>query len=72
MKVVVFEQTLPLYRGQLVAGKISVDTNPETVQKYGVMSVPTVLVFQCGNPTSQLIGYRPKQNILELLNLQAV
>jgi thioredoxin 1 len=59
------------YKDELVVGAINVDTNPQTVQKYGVMSMPTVVVFQQGEPISRLIGYRPKQTILNLLNLAA-
>lgn len=60
------------YGGQLLVGKINVDTNPETAQKYGVMSMPTVLVFQHGHAVSNFVGNRPKQNMLALLGLAVV
>lgn len=60
------------YEDQITVGKLNVDENPETVQKYGVMSMPTVLVFQGGKVMSNLVGYRPKQQILEWLGLSAM
>jgi thioredoxin 1 len=57
------------YGDQLVIGKLNVDKNPETTQKYGVMSMPTIIVFQRGQVVSNFVGARPKQNMLDLLGL---
>ncbi|MCL6626751.1 MAG: thioredoxin family protein, partial [Alicyclobacillus shizuokensis] len=48
-------------------GKLDVDENPETTQKFGIMSVPTVLVFKNGQVVKQLIGYRPKSDMVAQL-----
>jgi thioredoxin 1 len=44
-----------------------VDENPQTAQKYGIMSVPTLLVFKNGQVVKQLIGYRPKSDLIAQL-----
>jgi thioredoxin 1 len=51
--------------GTLKIVKLDVDENPETAQKYGVMSIPTLLVFKGGREVNRLIGYMPKNQILQ-------
>jgi thioredoxin 1 len=51
----------------VVVGKINVDEQPELAAKYGIMSIPTVMVFDKGEPVKKSIGVKPKQQILELL-----
>ncbi len=51
--------------GALKIVKLDVDENPETAQKYGVMSIPTLLVFKGGREVNRLIGYMPKNQILQ-------
>lgn len=54
--------------GTLKIAKLDVDDNPVTAQKFGVMSIPTLLVFKNGREVSRLVGYRPKQQLLQQLN----
>ncbi len=54
-------------RGDILVGKINVDEQPELAQQYGVMSIPTVLVFQNGQVKSKSVGAVPKESILKLL-----
>ncbi|UOF88794.1 thioredoxin [Fodinisporobacter ferrooxydans] len=49
--------------GQLVVGKLNVDENPQTAQKYGIMSIPTLLVFKNGQVVKQLVGYMSKNDL---------
>jgi thioredoxin 1 len=44
--------------------KINVDENPNTAREYGVMSIPTLLVFQGGEPAKRLVGARGKAALL--------
>lgn len=44
--------------------KLNVDENPETARKYGVMSIPTLLVFKDGEPAKRIVGAKPKQALL--------
>ncbi|MFF2850262.1 thioredoxin [Streptomyces sp. NPDC058001] len=47
--------------------QIDVDTNPETTLAYGVLSMPTLMVFRAGEPVKSLVGARPKRRLLEEL-----
>lgn len=46
---------------------LDVDSNPQTAQKYGVMSIPTIIVFKNGTPVSSLVGVRSKDDYLEAI-----
>ena len=48
-------------------GKINVDDEPELAGQFGVMSIPTLLVFKDGKIACQSVGVRPKNFILEML-----
>ena len=48
-------------------GKINVDDEPELAGQFGVMSIPTLLVFKDGQIAGQSVGVRPKATILEML-----
>ena len=48
-------------------GKINVDEQPELAGEFGVMSIPTLLVFEQGKLVRQAVGARPKASVLELL-----
>ena len=47
--------------------KINVDDEPELAGQFGVMSIPTLLVFKDGQIANQSVGVRPKDFILEML-----
>ena len=49
--------------------KVNVDNSPELAGVYGVMSIPTLIVFKDGNPVSQNIGYCPKEKVEEMINI---
>lgn len=46
--------------------KIDIDENMEIAQKYGVMSIPTFIVFKNGEPAGKTLGAQPKEDILAL------
>jgi thioredoxin 1 len=48
--------------------KLDVDENQETAGKFGVMSIPTLLVFKDGQVVDQVVGFQPKEALVELLN----
>ena len=49
-------------------GKINVDEQPELAERFGIMSIPTLLVIKNGKVVHQAVGARPKQAILEMLD----
>ncbi len=51
------------YDGRLSIVRMDVDQNPKTATKYGVMSIPTLLVFKQGKPISHMVGFRPKAEL---------
>ena len=48
------------YEGKVVIGKVNVDENNQTAQEYGVMSIPTVVVFKGGKEAGRKIGFAGK------------
>ncbi len=51
------------YEGRVEFRKLNVDENPETSMKYGIRSIPTLLVFKDGKPVDQVIGAVPKKEL---------
>ncbi|PAV27640.1 thioredoxin [Virgibacillus profundi] len=51
--------------------KLDVDENQETAGKFGVMSIPTLLLFKDGNVVDQVIGFQPKEALVDLINKHA-
>ncbi|WP_152654789.1 thioredoxin [Oceanobacillus sp. CFH 90083] len=51
--------------------KLDVDENQETAGKFGVMSIPTLLLFKDGEVVDQVIGFQPKEALTDLINKHA-
>jgi thioredoxin 1 len=51
------------YTGKLKVGKVNVDENPQLSLKYGIRSIPTLMIFKEGKVVGQLIGVQPKDVI---------
>ncbi|MCS7088127.1 MAG: thioredoxin [Thermoflexales bacterium] len=60
----VLEQIAAEYPDQIKIAKLDVDSNPATAMKYGVMSIPTLILFKDGQPVDRLVGYMPKERLL--------
>ena len=52
---------------KLVVGKLDVDANPEVSRKYGILSIPSMLLFVDGVEKARIVGARGKQQILDEL-----
>ncbi len=48
-------------------GKLNVDDNPSVSQKYGITSIPTMMLFKDGKPVERLVGALPKEELLEAI-----
>ena len=56
------------YEGKVAFFKLNVDDNPKTASQYGVMSIPTLIVFKGGQPVSNIVGFRPKAELKKNLD----
>ena len=56
----VVEELASEYDGKIKFAKLNVDFNPQTSAKYGVRSIPTLLIFRGGAPVGQIVGAVPK------------
>ena len=63
----VIEEIANEYAGKVTVGKVNVDDERELALEYGVSSIPTVMVFQNGEVKETSVGYRPKEEIEQLL-----
>ena len=64
----VIEELTKDYEGKIEFTKVNVDEAPFVASKYGVMSIPTIIVFKDGKPLNQVIGYQPKDQLKKLLD----
>ena len=56
-------------RSDIKVGKVNVDEQPDLAAQFGVMSIPTLLVFKNGKLVNQTVGARPKSGVLALLDV---
>jgi len=60
----IVEQIAEENSDKMLVGKLDVDANGETAMKFGVMSIPTLILFKDGEPVERLVGYRPKEQLM--------
>ena len=64
----IVEELADEYAGKVEFVKMNTDDNPNTAIKYGIRSIPTLLVFKSGQPVGQIIGFRPKSDLKKRLD----
>lgn len=64
----IVEELAQDFAGKAKIGKLNVDENPNIAQKYGVMSIPTLLIFKNGTVVKQFIGVQSKEILTGELN----
>ena len=64
----VIEELATEYTGKVDFAKVDVDANGPLAAKYGIASIPTMIVFKGGQPVKQFIGYKPKKEFQKLLD----
>lgn len=57
------EELAAEYDGKLLFAKVNVDENPGLAARFGVMSIPTLLVLKAGKEATRLVGYMAKSDI---------
>jgi thioredoxin 1 len=56
------------YAGRITIARLDVDQNARTAVKYGIMAIPNLIIFKDGKPASQIVGYRPKEELKRSLD----
>jgi len=64
----IIDEVAEEYAGKAKVAKLNVDENPEVAMKYGIMSIPTMLIFKDGEVVDQIVGAVPKQYITERID----
>jgi len=64
----ILEELAKDYNGKIDFAKVDVDANGPLAAKYGIASIPTMLLFKGGQPVQQIIGYRPKKELQKVLD----
>jgi thioredoxin 1 len=63
----ILEEIAAEYDGQLKVGKLDVDHNGQTAMNFGVMSIPTLILFKGGEAVERIVGFMPKEKLLKKL-----
>lgn len=63
----VVEEIAKTYEGKLIVGKVDVDANSNVAGKYGVMSIPTVVLFHGGKEVARQVGFGGKEVYIEMI-----
>lgn len=56
------------YEGKINVGKINVDESPQVAAKFGIMSIPTVILFKEGKEAGRKIGFESKETFIKLIS----
>ena len=64
----VIEKLAGDYEGKAEIGKVDVDEQGELAMRYGVMSIPTVILFKDGQEVTRLVGVQPEESFVKLLS----
>ena len=57
------EELAEEYDGKVTFAKVDVDQSPQVAGKYGIMSIPTLIIFKNGKPLSNIVGLRSKADL---------
>lgn len=63
----VIEELAQDYEGKVKVGKVNVDEESELAQAFQIVSIPTIVLIKNGKIVNKVIGYRPKEDIEEML-----
>ncbi|NDJ34919.1 MAG: thioredoxin [Chloroflexi bacterium] len=59
------------FDGRVKVAKLDVDANPNAMQAYGVMGIPTLIVFKGGEPVDRVVGVTSKEKLAQVLEKHA-
>ena len=61
------EELAPSYEGRAIIGKMNVDDNPQVPQRYGVTSIPTLIIFKDGKIADRVVGAMPRAALQQFI-----
>ena len=64
----IVEELAPSYQGKAVITKMNVDDNPNVAQRYGVTSIPTLMMFKDGKLVDRMVGAAPKNALQQFID----
>ena len=64
----IVEELAPKYDGKMVITKMNVDDNPQTAMKYGITSIPTLMIFKDGKVADRAIGALPRAALQDFMD----
>jgi thioredoxin 1 len=64
----IVEELAPNYEGKAVITKMNVDDNPMVAQRYGVTSIPTLMMFKNGKLVDRMVGAAPKNTLQQFID----
>jgi len=63
MAAPVLEELAKEYADRITFAKLDVDQNAQVAAKYNIMAIPNLIIFKEGKPASQIVGYKPKEEL---------
>ncbi len=63
----VIDELAETYDGKVVFAKVNVDDNPQTAQTYGIMAIPTLILFKNGKALDKMVGVVAKAKLAEVI-----
>jgi thioredoxin 1 len=64
----IVEELAPSYQGRAIIAKMNVDDNPMVAQKYGITSIPTLMMFKDGKLVDRIVGAMPKSELQKFID----
>ncbi len=64
----VIDQLADQHNGKVLVAKVNIDDSPEIAARYGIMSIPSIVLFKGGIKVDQMVGARPKAQFDEMIS----
>ena len=68
LMIPILDEVAPTYKGKLKVGKLNVDENQDAPTKFGVMNIPTMIIFKNGKESERIVGAMSKNDLQKKLD----
>ena len=68
LMIPILDEVAPAYKGKLKVGKLNVDENQDAPTKFGVMNIPTMIIFKGGKESERIVGAMSKNDLQKKLD----